>query len=523
MLHLYQTIDLCLNCKQNMDEPKLLPCGYTICTCCEKKIMSIYNDYFDCSLCGNTHAKDNNALPVNHSLKKLKKVYLTSNYQKLVNKMKNIDEIVANLEDNMESKIKSHCENLRYQVDLSTESEIESLNLQIEILNKNREEMLDTINKFEKKKISEVQKYVKEECEQSTAILINEFETLKTELQKNNEDNCEKIIEQANGLKNKLEEQNNKIDQIYKTGLLYFHEPNMNIGDKIIGTLDKIPIMDAMMENLKLVGKNNIDYNIKYRNISEPLAAVNNNCYIAIVLKYYCYDSVTYKKQENIELKVYFNNKELRSQIVDSHVYENIYISDSIIYLMYKNLSYGIYGPQPNTFTTIDSYDLDSLNVNNSITLPFESSKIFCQENKLFVISRNEPCISIFSGNLEHIESFGSSNDPYYIKSNQIFIKNGFFFTQNGENIKILKEKNGKLHKEFYLQPEDQDNIVWISHSLRIITFNGEYKTIRAYNLDGEMISEFQISNIEEISSIDISENGRILINDKKNCILYYN
>ena len=153
MLHLYQTtsnIDLCMRCRQNIDEPKLLPCGNTICTCCEKDIMSIDNDHFDCSLCGKTHVKDNNELPVNQSLKKLKKVYLTSNYQQLIDNVKNID--VTNLKDNMESKIKSHCENLCYQVDLRTEKEKERLNLQIETSNKNRKKMLDTINKFEKRR-----------------------------------------------------------------------------------------------------------------------------------------------------------------------------------------------------------------------------------------------------------------------------------------------------------------------------------------------------------------------------------
>jgi hypothetical protein len=73
MLHLYQTTsntDLCMRCRQNIDEPKLLPCGNTICTCCEKDIMSIDNDHFDCSLCGKTHVKDNNELPVNQLFKK---------------------------------------------------------------------------------------------------------------------------------------------------------------------------------------------------------------------------------------------------------------------------------------------------------------------------------------------------------------------------------------------------------------------------------------------------------------------
>jgi hypothetical protein len=175
MLHLYQTtsnIDLCLRCRQNIDEPKLLPCGNTICTCCENEIKSI--DHFDCTQCGKIHFKNNNVFPVNESLKKLIKVRLTSNYQQLVDYVKNIDDLVTNLKDNIETKIKSHCKNLRYQVDLRTEIEKERLNKHFETLNKNREEMLDTINRFEKKKISEVQKYLKEECEKSTAILIDD-------------------------------------------------------------------------------------------------------------------------------------------------------------------------------------------------------------------------------------------------------------------------------------------------------------------------------------------------------------
>jgi hypothetical protein len=67
-------IDLCLRCRHNIDEPKLLPCGYTLCTCCEKEIKSI--GHFDCTQCGKTHVNDNNELPVNQSLEKLKKVLL---------------------------------------------------------------------------------------------------------------------------------------------------------------------------------------------------------------------------------------------------------------------------------------------------------------------------------------------------------------------------------------------------------------------------------------------------------------
>ena len=42
--------------------------------------------------------------------------------------------------------------------------------------------------------------------------------------------------------------------------------------------------MDSMMGNLKLVGKNKINYTIKHRTILQSHAAVNNNGYVAIIL-----------------------------------------------------------------------------------------------------------------------------------------------------------------------------------------------------------------------------------------------
>ncbi len=69
----------------------------------------------------------------------------------------------------------------------------------------------------------------------------------------------------------------------FKSGLIYFHEAD----DKTIGTLNKIPIMDSMMENLKCVGKHKIDYAPKYRSILDSLVSINNNGCVAIVIKFF--------------------------------------------------------------------------------------------------------------------------------------------------------------------------------------------------------------------------------------------
>jgi predicted RNA-binding Zn-ribbon protein involved in translation (DUF1610 family) len=259
MFYLYQSrinFDQCMRCNENIDEPKLLPCGNTICTSCETEIKSKKHDHFKCSLCGETHIIDKNKdFPINQTLKKFKKVHWTRNYQQMFENVQNINELFIRINstvENMESKLKNHCDNLRYQVDLSTESAIESLNIDFEAPNKNREEMLDMISKFENKKISEIKQFLKEECEQSIATLMIAFEKLKNELQKCNEDPRDILIEIAVGLKDKLEETKNTIDEFYKNGLLFFHKSIQNMNSTCVGQLNTIPNGENSDANVEL-------------------------------------------------------------------------------------------------------------------------------------------------------------------------------------------------------------------------------------------------------------------------------
>ena len=129
---------------KDVDTPKFLPCGYTICTRCETEIKLINNNKFDCALCGNTHVKSNQDFPINQALKNFKKFNFSSKFPQLVEKIQKIDSIILPLEEtiaNMESKIINYCDGLRFQIDLKTDSSIE-------ILNKAREEFLGKIKEF---------------------------------------------------------------------------------------------------------------------------------------------------------------------------------------------------------------------------------------------------------------------------------------------------------------------------------------------------------------------------------------
>ncbi len=55
----------CLNCKQSIDIPKVLPCGATICNLCERHLVDA------CVECGEVHAVPAHGFPVNIALKKI--------------------------------------------------------------------------------------------------------------------------------------------------------------------------------------------------------------------------------------------------------------------------------------------------------------------------------------------------------------------------------------------------------------------------------------------------------------------
>ena len=54
----------CINCKQRLDEPRLLPCGETICSRC-LSLINLTEHNFICFVCTKEHVMPVNGLPVN--------------------------------------------------------------------------------------------------------------------------------------------------------------------------------------------------------------------------------------------------------------------------------------------------------------------------------------------------------------------------------------------------------------------------------------------------------------------------
>ncbi len=159
----------CQNCQKKFDEPRVLPCGTTICTLC------IENKSYTCQFCENTHLEPENGFPVNKLLSELlvqesKDVYRGKYVERFKRNLLALRSSKKRFAINVETgvdKIREHCMGLRINVDLAAEEAIEQIN-------KFRYSILDEINKYEKEATNAYQ--TDEESPRNFTEFINELQ-----------------------------------------------------------------------------------------------------------------------------------------------------------------------------------------------------------------------------------------------------------------------------------------------------------------------------------------------------------
>ena len=140
----------CIRCNQRLDEPRMLPCGETICSYCHKSIV-VENKKYKCLICNKDHFMPEEGLPISKRLLRIltlnsEEVYRSKEVKKFKEQLKEIQEDVNKISfgiNNGVDRVKELCIDLKNKVQLRTKEAIEQLNE----LNK---EMITEIENFEK-------------------------------------------------------------------------------------------------------------------------------------------------------------------------------------------------------------------------------------------------------------------------------------------------------------------------------------------------------------------------------------
>ncbi len=145
----------CKICQGHLDEPRLLPCGKTICSQCVSTFKLNGNQY-DCLVCGKKHEMNKNGLPINElalemlSIKTIKLSRNNKSFDSLketlidIQKKENLIKLLIN---NSDDCIKEYCLDLKNEVQLASEKLIQKIN-------DYNEEMFNGIEDYEQELIA---------------------------------------------------------------------------------------------------------------------------------------------------------------------------------------------------------------------------------------------------------------------------------------------------------------------------------------------------------------------------------
>ena len=264
---------VCSNCSL-IDEPRLLPCGNTICNDCVAILNSSNPDSnaFTCSMCCDEHVIPAKGFPINKSLLgiielKPKEVYRGKIVDEFQTNLEYIDRKKAEMDFYLnfgEELIKKHCENLRKQVlDAATSAMLKikqfALLMTVEILKYEKECLVYTatcdlnfVNVLKKKCFQETINQLDEFDEEWTGYL-NKFNY--------DEDAVIKANELALELKKKAREERIKIKNFtYNNKFIEFESNPNEIATNIIGSLKHSKIDESCtFLNDYLIKKNSVE------------------------------------------------------------------------------------------------------------------------------------------------------------------------------------------------------------------------------------------------------------------------
>ena len=96
--NLYDILN-CSKCKERLDDPKMLPCGDTICSNCVSSI-HVNNNKFECILCTENHLMPEKGLPTYKKLLALisiqpVEIYRSKSVEKLKLSLKEIKSLIV--------------------------------------------------------------------------------------------------------------------------------------------------------------------------------------------------------------------------------------------------------------------------------------------------------------------------------------------------------------------------------------------------------------------------------------------
>jgi hypothetical protein len=523
------SILICKICDNKMVDPRLLPCGKSVCHRCVDILADTDKKRIKCQSCAKIHEIPDDGFPKNLSLQELlefeaKEVFRSNHIEELKKILDTLNTTKQRIESTLESgdaKIRDHCDKVRNDMQLA----IEQAHAKLDEFHKdfmheidNHEKKCQAKFKLIQQNKGDIEKAINESNEllSESNRLLNQFKIDQTELAT--------LFENAQSFQIKLEQIKDEIQkEMFNESLLKF-EKQKSFDSSVIGKIVKQNIELYFLENIENMRELDFASKIECTGYFPILQPFKSNSFLLIysnnnILNLLCLD-----KDGNtlFERKDLLKNKNIEEFI---HLYFASSKNNKMIYIgtAEKHLK------QKNAFFNLRSYD-ENFNLLSKIKLDKDPADYKVNGENLFILNKNEKCctISMYNQNLEIVQTFGQENStlPFYfppkksslLLSNQYFIFNEPFIDEDDDDedykrVTIINRSNGLVETSFVIYEDFHQIKIYLDKFL--ITFDRETCFLKCYNFKGELLHKITLDKK--------LEGSKFCVTDKELCFFLKN
>ena len=530
----------CSNCKNRFNVPKILPCGTTICLNCEQNLFKWDEKLYQCVVCKQMHSKPENdgeltdyTLPVNKLVQDLLSlrpinVYRGKLYDKAEGLLRNAQNLNQNLNlelENCNYRIQVHCDLLRDQIDVSTESQIAKLNSY-------RDYFIQKVEKYEQKCIENSNNSTEgfQSILQFTKNLDMKLKNYREVFNKPDLSD-EELIEmnkELTDLENKLIDLSNQLNFCIFDKKLSFIETENVLKSSDIGVLSQYISLSTV--NVDLIKKALIKKPIEY-DYTQNTDKNNEFLYTTICpfnLDYFLIgclvkesNSFDFSTLYSIKLKLVSHSGSLINEFSQPADRQERLILKSLqnkVLLSYRN---------EQGFSIIQFFDENLITISKSTISDYKVENIETNGLDLIYLITNdaEPFIHILDENLEELDNFGQNSNKFkvfYLNDYySISIKDAFIYLQKSNSVEIIDRKSGLVANTIKFKNSIDTYLFHADSNSSFVMLDPSAKLFQLYDFDGELLHELSFEDVVYISNFSVTKQGGLAILDSHEHKIY--
>jgi hypothetical protein len=514
------SILICTICDNKMVDPRLLPCGKSVCHRCVDFLADTDKKKIKCQNCAKTHEIPVGGFYINQLAQEMLECeaneVLQSNHIEEFKKFLGIlNATKQSIESTMEcgdAKIRDHCDKVRNDMQLA----IEQAHAKLDEFHKdfmheidNHEKECQAKFKFIKQNKVDIDKALNDSNEllSKSNHLLQQFKIDQTELAR--------LFKSARSLQTKLEQIKDGIHrEMFNESLLKF-EKQKSLDSNVIGKIVKQNIELYFLENIQKIRELDYFISLTESTLYFPyLQPFKSNSFLCL-----------YTEKNGLNLlcldrdgKIFFEKKDL---IKNKNKEEFIFCISSKHNKIHYIFTEERHLKQKKTFFNLRSFD-ENFNLLAEIKLDKEKEPFDHDVNgeNLFLLNKNEKCctISMYNHNLEIVQKFGQENSilPFYFprEYDHFFVSNKYFIineriidedeydAEYNYSVSIINRSNGLVESSFVIHEDFYHMRLYLDKFL--ITFNKWTCFLKCYNFKGDLLHKITLDKKLKGSAISV-------------------